>query len=189
MREQAGGMRSHWPRIAYRFQQFVRGLQANVSTEERRTVARLLPAAALALFHQMPVDAQRHGLNVLLTLTTAGYTQPDLAVAALLHDMGKAAAAQAGIPLNLWWRGPLVLLEAVFPQHLHRWCKAEPAAGWRYLLYVHLEHPRIGAEWAQAAGCTPLTCWLIEHHQEQNVVALEEQKGLLNALQWADGNN
>jgi hypothetical protein len=107
----------------------------------------------------------------------------------LLHDVGKVAAAQAGYPLTLWWRVPLVLLEAFFPQVLHRLSRADPAAGWRYVFYVHHAHPQIGAQWAQAAGCTPLACWLIEHHQAQGVTTPAAQKALLAALQWADGNN
>jgi hypothetical protein len=175
--------------LFYRVQQFARGVSAQVSAEERQTVARLLPAPARDLFAQLPADAQRHSLNVLQTVRAAGHTDPDLAVAALLHDVGKVAAAQAGYPLTLWWRVPLVLLEAFFPQVLHRLSRADPAAGWRYVFYVHHAHPQIGAQWAQAAGCTPLACWLIEHHQAQGVTTPAAQKALLAALQWADGNN
>jgi len=48
----------------------------------------------------------------------------------------------------------------------------------------------IGAQWAKAWGCTPLTCWLIEHHQDH--LATEpatEAARLLMLLQWADGKN
>jgi hypothetical protein len=138
----------------------------------------------------MPADAQRHSLNVLRTLQTAGWNHPDLAVAALLHDAGKMAAAQAGIRFNLWWRGPLVLLEAFFPVIFWRFASSDPAHGWRYVLYVHQEHPRIGAGWASAAGCSSLACWLIAHHQDKATSdAPAEHQELLRVLRWADDTN
>lgn len=189
MSESSRPLLNPWSQLAYRLRQFTSGLRAQVSAEERATVARWLPPAAWTLFAQMPLDAQRHSLNVLQTLRPADQEQPDLAAAALLHDVGKLAAAQAGIRLNLWWRGPLVLLEALLPQLLLQWSSSDPTRGWRYLLYVHHAHPQIGAAWAKAAGCTPLTCWLIEHHQAKSVTATAEQKELLAALQWADHQN
>jgi hypothetical protein len=138
----------------------------------------------------MPVDAQRHSLNVLQTLQTAGWSHRDLAVAALLHDAGKIAAAQAGIRLNLWWRGPLVLLETFIPGLFRRLHSPDPAKGWRYVLYVHHEHPKIGAAWACAAGCSSLACWLIAHHQDKAADdAPAEHQKLLRALYWADDIN
>ncbi len=127
--------------------------------------AAILGPQAAPIFARMPADAQRHSLNVLALVREAGGQQPDLLQAALLHDAGKCAAAQAGIALSLWVRGPLVLLDAFFPKWVARWAVDDPARGWRYLLHVHREHPTIGAQWAAAAGCSPLCCWLIAHHQ------------------------
>ena len=56
-----------------------------------------LPERAQPLFVAMPLDARRHSLNVLATLLAAGYDDPDLCAAALLHDMGKIAAQEAGV--------------------------------------------------------------------------------------------
>jgi hypothetical protein len=178
-----------WP-VLLRLQQFVRGWRAHVTPEEKQRAARMLPEAALALFRQMPVDAQRHSLNVLQTLESAGWSHADLAIAALLHDAGKIAAAQAGFPLNLWWRGPLVLLETFLPGVFRRLCSPDPAKGWRYVLFVHHEHPKIGADRASAAGCSALACWLIAHHQDKVAEdAPAEHQELLRALRWADNMN
>jgi hypothetical protein len=176
--------------VYYRLRQFWQGLHAQVSPEEKRRVADLLPAPAVALFGRMPVDAQRHSLNVLYGVQKAGNEQRDLAVAALLHDAGKVAAEDAGVHLGLWLRGPLVLLEHVAPQLLRRWAADDRCYGWRYALYVHLEHPRLGAEQAAACGCSPLACWLIEHHQERQPVVAEQDPRytLLRLLQEADGD-
>lgn len=184
------GCTGWWGRVSYRLLQFVHGLSASVNEREMQRARVILPHEAWLLFQRMPRDAQRHSLNVLAALRAAGHTDLDLAAAALLHDVGKTAAAAAGHPLTLWWRGPLVLLEALAPAWLRRCAAATPTAGWRYVLYVHQEHPAIGATWAEAAGCSPRTCWLIAHHQERNPPAPgEEDLDLLRALQWADGEN
>ncbi len=180
---------------AYRVGQFWRGLYARLDSDELAQAAALLGPQALPLFEAMPADAQRHSLNVLWTLRQAGHDHPDLAVAALLHDAGKVAAAAGGIPLVLWLRGPLVLMERFAPRLLRRWAADDPSTGWRYTVYVHLEHAAIGARWAAQRGCSPLACWLIEHHQTAQD-ALGDRHGvdgewvrLLAALQWADAVN
>ncbi len=154
-------------RIARRIRQFVRGVTASVSVDELQEAARFLPPAGLSRFRQMPVDAQRHSLNVLTTLQGAGWHDSDLAAAALLHDAGKLAATKAGLTFNAWVRTALVLLDTFAPTLATRLAVEEAAGGWRYLLHVHLAHPQIGAHWADADGCSPLTCWLIAHHQDK----------------------
>jgi hypothetical protein len=172
-------------------------------------------AEAMGLFARMPVDAQAHSLRVLKTLyahgATPGAVLPDLAVAALLHDVGKVAADDAGVYLGFWIRGPLVLLEAWRPDLLARLASPHSSAGLRYALYVHSQHPQIGADWAGQAGCSALACWLIAHHQDKaafraadTVTAatsetadtvstamfdLTTARHCLVRLQWADGRN
>lgn len=182
--------------VLYRLRQFFQGFHAHVADAERQKVAQLLPVAAVALFERMPVDAQRHSLNVLYTLQTAGYAEADLAVAALLHDVGKVAADEAGIRLGLWLRGPLVMLEALAPNLLDKLATENVHKGWRYALYVHRVHPLIGARWAEQAGCAATTCWLIAHHQDidwrSEAGATPGHETLyqwLAVLQTADGSN
>lgn len=182
--------RPHWQRYRYRLRQFFQGLRAQVTAADYELVKTLLPPAAWPLFVQMPRDAQRHGLNVLTNVRQAGFEQPELLIAALLHDVGKCAAARNGIQLGLWQRGPLVILEALWPAGLRRFASPDPQSGWRYLLYVHLEHPHIGAVWAQQAGCPPLACWLIAQHQEKAPHTPDpKQLSLLNVLQTADDSH
>jgi hypothetical protein len=137
----------------------------------------------------MPADAQRHSLNVLGTLQAARPVPPDLAAAALLHDVGKVAADDAGAYLGLWLRGPMVLVEAVWPGLLRRLASDRPAPNLRYALFVQEQHPAIGAAWARDAGCSQLTCWLIEHHQDKALTGDEQQCALLARLQAADEAN
>ena len=193
-------------RAGYRIGQFLRGWRASVDPDDLASVHEVLPPAAAALFVQMPLDAQAHSLRVLRQLQAEGQTSADLAAAALLHDVGKVAALNAGAYLGLWLRGPLVLVEAWRPQWLERWASPDPAPTLAYALYVHIHHPQIGARWAAENGCTAATCWLIEHHQSAGL----EPAGLrpagaqtspsapstktqlhhdLARLQWADGRN
>jgi len=177
-------------RIFWRVRQFVRGVFAHVDADEMLEVTRALPKAAVCRFCQMPLDGQRHSLNVLYTLQAAGWHDPDLAAAALLHDVGKVAGDTANIRLSPWLRGPLVLLTALAPAKVEAMASDDPATGWRYLLYVHREHPAISAAWAGADGCSDLTCWLIEHHQDQfSHKPADKRDELLAILHWADSRN
>ena len=178
-----------WRRTPYRVRQFLRGLGATVSPDEERLLTEWLAPDELALFRRMPVDARRHSLNVLYTLQRAGHDGPDLRRAALLHDVGKVRADEAGVRLQLWLRGPLVLAEAAVPDWLVRQAQDDPARGWRYALHVHFEHPALGAELARRAGSSELTCWLIAHHQDKVLPPAGERRTLLAALQWADERN
>jgi hypothetical protein len=175
----------------YRVRQFTRGLRAHVTAADMAQVAHWLPAAALPLFTAMPLDAQRHSLNVLHTLASGDKINADLAAAALLHDCGKVAAAEGGMPLGLWQRGPVVILDRVVPRLTYRWETNTPTQGWRYLLFVQHHHPEIGARWAAAAGCSELTCWLIAHHEipPEQLVAPQIALELLAALEDADALN
>lgn len=174
----------------YRLRQFWLGFQADVTKEELEKAAGILPPAAFLLFSRLPIDGQRHSLNVLQTLQAQSETASALAAAALLHDVGKVAAAEAGLAITLWWRGPLVLLESFAPKLLKRLASPDPKSHWRYLFYVHQEHPQIGAAWAAETGCSPLTCWLIAHHQNKQVGSPQsEREQLLARLQWADSRN
>lgn len=196
-------------RIARRIRQFVRGVTASISVDELQRAAELLPPAAMTRFCRMPVDAQRHSMNVLAALHRCGWHDPELAASALLHDVGKVAASAAGLTFNAWVRTALVLVEAVAPPVTARLARNEPAAGWRYLLHIHVAHPRIGARWAEEDGCSPLTCWLIAHHQDKTgpeqrppgpmqtsppersagSQPAQPRERLLAALQWADSQN
>ncbi|MBV7329251.1 HD domain-containing protein [Chloroflexi bacterium TSY] len=180
----------------YRIKQFLWGLRAKVELHELEFVRQTIPEGAWSLFQRMPVDAQRHSLNVLYTLRDTYsahpdlYNDPDLIVAALLHDVGKIAADDAGVRIGLWLRGPLVLFEAFMPRQMQQLASPNPKDGWRHALYVYLEHPRIGAAWATEVGCSSRACRLIGQHQNKNVQFRDKRDlELLQALQLADSQN
>ena len=165
-----------------------------MAPEERLLAVQVLPPRAVALFDRMPIDAQRHSLNVLQAVRGMGIKDSDLDAAALLHDVGKLSSTCNGPRVGLWLRGPLVVLEATAPALLTSVAKPEPDAGWRYVVYAHREHPSIGAKWAASAGCSALTCWLIRHHQDErsrleSSGVREYELRLLAALQEADNRS
>lgn len=177
----------------YRVGQFFQGFVAHVTPAELELAAELLGPRAWPLFAAMPTDAQRHSFNVLYDVQTAGFHDVDLAVAALLHDSGKIYQAHNGAPpatLGLWWRGPLVILEAIAPHWLERWATPTPAPTWRHLLHRHLHHPALGAQAARAAGCSEMVCRLIAQHQTPRPrTGSPRFLELLHVLQWADSRN
>lgn len=151
-------------------------------------VERILPPAAQALFWRMLPGDQRHSLAVLRTLMRWGETHPALLQAALLHDVGKAAA-----PLSLWERALVVVGRALCPRPwrsaLARWPLLRR---WAARVRRYQAHPEIGAVWAEEAGCDPLAVALIRRHQEEldpadGEESLETQ--LLRRLQQADREN
>jgi len=169
--------------------QFWLGVGASLTAQDWATVRDILSPAQCTLFERMPVDAQDHSLRVLATMQAQGDVGADLAAAALLHDVGKVAALESGAYLGLWLRGPMVVVDALSPGLLERLADSRPSASVRYALYVQQHHAAIGAQWAQEAGCTPLTCWLIEHHQDKQLSGTADERSLLARLQAADGAN
>ena len=200
-------------RARYRVTQFFSGWRAVVTAQDAALVEEVLApvgSRASELFRRMPTDAQAHSLRVTRAMQADGPTPHELAAAALLHDVGKVAADDAGAYLGLWIRGPIVLLEAWRPDLLGRLASPRPSGSLRYALFVHLAHPQIGAAWAKDAGCSPLTCWLIAHHQDKYATVdaagrtpagapgdmcsyepfdLDSARNCLARLQWADGRN
>ena len=183
----------------YRVRQFFRALAARVSEEDLEQIACVLTPASLALFRSMAIQDQRHCLDVYTTLRQAGHTNQDLLAAALLHDVGKAAAR-----LPAWQRAIIVLLEHFAPRLLVHWSEKETQdqtlslpkghalslpKGWRRPFAAHARHPEVGARWAQEAGCSPLTAALIRRHQDRTSNCQAAENQLLTLLQTADNLN
>ena len=172
----------------YRARQFFRALGARVEPVALAEVEALLTPPQIALFRQMPQYDQRHSLNVALTLRAAGHDRPDVLVAALLHDVAKSAG-----PLWLWHRVVIVLLKAFVPRWLAWLARKVKPGHWRYPFFMHRVHPQVGARWAEEAGCSSLTVWLIACHQLLAGQGEDDcepgSRRLLAALRWADGKN
>ncbi len=161
----------------HRVGQFWRHASARVSEQERVAVERLLGPALWPLFAELPVNDQRHGLDVLDTVRRLE-GEPDrlLQQAALLHDMGKAGAEFSVVERSL-----TVFLRAASPRLLKLVRRARPGFAQRHDVYV--DHARIGAERLRAAGAPDLAAIVAEHH------AIDPTSEVTRRLQRADGRN
>ncbi len=161
----------------HRVGQFWRHASARVSEQETAAAQQLLGPALSPLFVQLPVNDQRHGLDVLETVTRLD-SQPGrlLQQAALLHDVGKAGARFSVVDRSL-----MVFLRALSPRLLQVLLRARPAFARRHQIYV--DHARIGAERLRAAGAPELAAVVAEHHDP------EPTSEVTRRLQRADGRN
>ena len=156
--------------------QFWRHASARVTPQERANAERILGALA-PFFLDLPVNDQRHGLDVLETVTLLE-RQPGqlLEQAALLHDLGKSEAHFSVIERSL-----TVFLRAISPRILRALQRSRPAFARRYGIYA--DHARIGADRLRAAGAADLAAIVAEHH------ATRPQSEVTRRLQRADGRN
>ena len=156
--------------------QFWRHASARVTRQERAGAEQILGSLA-PLFLELPVNDQRHGLDVLETVTRLeGQPSHLLQQAALLHDLGKSEAHFSVIERSL-----TVFLRAVSPRTLSALQRSRPAFARRYGIYA--DHARIGAERLRAAGAAELAAIVGEHH------ATHQQSEVTRRLQRADGRN
>lgn len=138
----------------HRVRQFVSHVTARVDAADQRRAEAALPAGARALFSEMPVADRRHAIEVAGRLASRGHRDPDLIAAALLHDAAK------GHHMRVWHRIAGVVLGAAAPAVLRR-LAAPDVRSWRYPFFLYLEHDRLSAEAAAAAGCSARTAAFI----------------------------
>lgn len=176
-------------RIAYRARQFWHALYAKPNPNELALACAALPGSLMILFDQLQPSEQAHGLKIYRQLVEQGETQPDLLVAALLHDAGKSRYR-----LHVWDRVLIVLARATFPQRVHTWGLGSPT-GWQRAFVIAEQHPAWGAEMAAQAGASSLAVTIIRRHQDFSPEAadfmaslpLEDQ--LLYRLKILDDDN
>jgi hypothetical protein len=170
-------------RLAYRVNQFWRSLFSTDQVVQAEFLHILSPAQG-ALFQRMQPSEQAHALSVLKHLQDNGEDNPDLLVAAILHDIGKINQ-----PLSTFGRILIVLGNHFFPQAVQRWGKGAPT-GWRRPFVVATQHAAWGADLASTTGASPMTVNLIRRHQDSlhcDPGSLEDR--LLVALRSADDSN
>ncbi len=169
-----------------RIQQGVRALFSFTQEVDYALASRYLDEEQLALFRQLARSEQLHSLNVLrAVLGQAPETPHDLAVAALLHDIGKTRYRMA-----LWERTAVVLLRKLAPALYESWSAPGTLDDWRAPFGVYRYHPQWGAELLQATTISPRALWLVQHHQEDAAQwRAHPHHTLLLRLQKADDAN
>lgn len=109
----------------------------------------------------MPDHDRGHLTRVARKLIESGNANPDLIVAALLHDIGKSDGRHQ---VRLVDRTAKVLLERISPRLLSRLARRDPPLPLCGGLVLSVHHPEIGSERARILGCTERTIWLIKNH-------------------------
>ena len=149
-------------RALYRSRQFFRSVGASISAEDRAEVAQRLNAEQQRLFYAMTARDQRHCLDVFHALQSDRHDDPDLLLAALLHDVGKG-------PVRLWHRVAYVLIRAVSPRLLRR-LASDSDSGWRRSLASFSDHSRRGAALVEATGAPEAVVSLVRLHSGDETV-------------------
>lgn len=168
-------------RVVYRVGQGLRALTAWLLPVDDAQAARILSPELYALYRRMRRSERQHSLRVLHDLQAAGHDDPDLWVAALLHDVGKSRA-----PFGVAAKTLVVLARAVAPERVRRWGDGSPR-GWRGPFAVSVQHPAWGAEMVAEAGGSARAVELIARHQETlDGPPQTETDRLLLALQAVD---
>jgi putative nucleotidyltransferase with HDIG domain len=141
----------------HRVGQFWRHSSARVSQADLMSASTVLGSRLSPLFLSLPVNEQRHALNVLATVERLGDDDLLLRQAALLHDVGKGQADFSVLDRSL-----AVFLETVSPGLLRLVLRASPGFAARYQVYK--DHAAIGAARLRALGALELAEVIAEHH-------------------------
>jgi putative nucleotidyltransferase with HDIG domain len=154
----------------YRIAQFRRAVGARSTTEQLAQVRSRLTEPQWRLFRAMAPRDQWHAVETLRLLGECGAADPDLALAALLHDAGKGY-------IRLHERVLFVLL-ARWPWLLRR-LAAPHGARWRTALFRSAIHAETGARLAREAGASERAVSLIRNHH----AARSNDAGLLALIE------
>ncbi len=136
-------------RARYRLGQGLRALYPRLSDADVAFAHERLSAAQARLFDAMEKRDRGHAVRVARRLLAGGRDEPDLLVAALLHDCAKGRVA-------VWLRACRVLAPGVL-----RRLAVEGGGGARAAAYRLLCDGRLSAELAAKAGASPAAVRLI----------------------------
>ena len=177
-------------RIWYRISQFWRVLFARIDPPDLSQALEVLSQDQRALFTRLQPGEQNHAVIVYRRLLEQGENQPDLLVAALLHDVGKLRYR-----MNPLERSMVVLVKAVLPKKALLWGELpsinwDSLPSWRKAFIVAEQHPEWGAELAREAGVSVLTENLIrQHDQPYSQSPNSEETSLLHKLWLVDNDS
>jgi hypothetical protein len=175
-------------RIIYRVRQFWRMVFEKPDGSEIKLVQAILSSEQVVLFMQMQPGEKNHALTMYQRLVEQDENNPDLLVAALLHDVGKTKYT-----MNPVERTMVVLARAIIPGLARKWGRPpsmvwDKLPGWRKSFIIAEQHAAWGAELAHNTGVSALTETLIYKHHHQNAQTPgDEENNLLYKL-WVVDN-
>lgn len=120
------------------------------------------------LFATLATHDQRHLLAVHRACVAAGLPTA-IAMAGLLHDIGKASLSERRV--NLLDRSLRVVLRRISPGLLIRWTR-EPAPTWRLGLHLAERHPALGADRLSALGWQATVVSAVYDHEGDNAAGV-----------------
>jgi putative nucleotidyltransferase with HDIG domain len=171
-------------RVGHRTRQFWNALWGEPQPEQLDLARQRLTPAQFELFQRLQPSEMSHALAMCEHLVAQGDDDPDLLVAALLHDIGKASH-----PLRIWERVLIVLGQKVFPQRSTGWGLGEPQ-GWRRAFVIAAQHAAWGVDMVAKVGASPLVLAMIRYHQDKVPGHFrEEERELFAKLQAVDNVN
>ena len=169
-----------------RLRQGVRALFAFARPVDDQLAGRFLSPDQFAAFKRLRRGEQLHSLNVLRTvLAQSDNTPPDLALASLMHDVGKTR-----YPSRLWQKIMTVAVRELAPSTFDRLSKGDLRRWWSRPFVVYVEHPAWSAEILAQTGASEGAIWLVAHHADPAEQWHDhEMFPLLQRLQAADDTN
>ena len=166
----------------YRIQQGLRALFAFSQPVDHALAAQYLSPDLMTRFRQMRHSEQLHSLQVLRTVQAQGCITDDLAVAALLHDVGKSR-----YPFPVWQKTLVVLVKEIAPTWFQRLSSGDEANFFQRPFVLSQHHPRWSADIVRPAGASDCAVWLVEHHADPIAQWADHPwADLLACLQTAD---
>lgn len=165
-------------RLRYRIAQGLGALWADVPSDAADVLGATLTPPQIHAFDRLSTHDRAHLLRVLgvIALGTPA-PSPDLSVAAVLHDIGKAGPNGR---VRLVDRVMRVVLGRLAPSLWRRLSHA-PASGWRAGMVMAEHHPILGSRIAAELGCSDRVCWLIQHHADRHPPEDDELRLLIAA--------
>lgn len=154
-----------------RVKQFYTALTEDFSFDDALYVRHYLDDREAVLFFYMGLLEQKHSVNTartaekLIKRATRPVDKNLLLKAALLHDIGKTRGS-----MKLWHKVACVVLGKFKPQKAKSMATFEqPKGSLAYALYVHYNHPRLGARKLENIGSDYRLCTLVRRHHEKEL--------------------
>ena len=170
----------------HRLRQGLRALFASARPVDDQLAGRFLSPDQFAVFKRLQRGEQLHSLHVLrAVLDQADLTPPDLALAALMHDVGKVRS-----PQRLWQKTITVLIRTFAPSRFERLSHGDPRRWFNRPFIAYVDHPAWSAEILAQTGASDAAIWLVAHHADPaDQWQTHDLFPLLQRLQAADDTN